>query len=71
MKAPTKDPDGRRALIKFARKTKEHYVMTELEKGKASGWRADYIDGQWVEDYKPKKAATKKKTTKKKKAAGG
>ena len=67
MKAPTNDPDGRRALVKFARKTKEHYVVTELEKGKASGWRADYVDGKWVETNKP--VATKKKTAPKKKKA--
>ncbi len=59
LQAPTRDPDGRRALIKFARKTREHYVMTELEKGKPSGWRADYVDGKWVEEYKPKKARSK------------
>lgn len=77
MKAPTEDPEGRRSLIKFARKTKEHYVMTELEKGKPSGWRADYVGDKWVEDYKPKaktkaKSKTKAKARKKtKKSATG
>lgn len=65
MRAPTKDPDGRRALIKFARKTKEHYVMTEKKDGKASGWRADFVGGNWVEQKAPakrkKKAAAKSK----------
>ena len=71
MQAPQKDPDGRRALVKFARKTKEHYVMSELEKGKASGWRADYVDGKWVETAAPKpktKAKSKTKAKAKKKA---
>jgi len=72
MFAPLKDPEGRRSLVRFARKTKEHYVMTELEKGKPSGWRADYIDGKWVEEYRPKakkKAKPKKKTKAKAKAS--
>jgi DNA topoisomerase I len=62
MRAPQKDPDGRRSLVKFARKTKEHYVMTELTKGKPSGWRADYVDGKWIEEYKKK--APKKRSRK-------
>ena len=52
MRAPSKDPEGRRSLVKFARKTKEHYVMTENDKGKPSGWRADYVNGEWVESEK-------------------
>ncbi len=63
MRAPLKDPDGRRTLIKFSRKVKEHYVMTELKKGKPSGWRADYVNGSWVEEVK-------KKTTRKKSKKG-
>ena len=52
MRAPVKDSEGRRSLVKFARKTKEHYVMTENDKGKASGWRADYVNGEWVASEK-------------------
>jgi len=48
MRAPVKDSGGRRSLVKFSRKTKEHYIMTENDKGKPSGWRADYINGEWV-----------------------
>ena len=48
--APSEDPDGRDAQIRFSRKTKRQYVMSERD-GKASGWRAEYEDGQWrVED---------------------
>lgn len=60
MRAPVKDPAGRRSLIKFARKTKEHYLMTENDKGKPSGWRADYVNGEWVESEKETKARKKK-----------
>ena len=72
MRAPSEDSDGRRTLVKFARKTKEHYVMSE-DDGKPSGWRADYVDGKWVVSEKPKtkrktKSKAKKKTVPKKKA---
>ncbi|WP_199611322.1 type I DNA topoisomerase [Flocculibacter collagenilyticus] len=60
--APAKDDEGNPSVVRFSRKTKEQYVMTEVD-GKATGWTAKYIDGKWVEE-KPKKAA--KKTAKKK-----
>ncbi|XOV89401.1 MAG: type I DNA topoisomerase [Pseudomonadota bacterium] len=68
MRAPQKDSDGRRTLVKFGRKTKEHYVMSE-EDGKPTGWRADYVNGRWVVQAAEKKAA-KKKVVRKKKAVG-
>ncbi|MBH8581494.1 type I DNA topoisomerase [Bisbaumannia pacifica] len=50
LKAPSEDPDGRPAQIRFSRKTKSQYVMTE-ENGKASGWKATFEGGKWqVED---------------------
>ncbi|MHB0776968.1 type I DNA topoisomerase [Halomonas sp. WWR20] len=50
LKAPSEDPDGRPAQIRFSRKTKSQYVMSE-EEGKATGWRALFEDGRWqVED---------------------
>lgn len=70
MRAPVKDPDGNRSLVKFARKTKEQYVMTENDEGKPSGWRADYVDEKWVETEKVTKPRKKKAVKKKiKKAA--
>ncbi len=66
--APVEDPAGNKAQIRFSRKTKEQYVMTEVEK-KPTGWRAHYVGGKWVEDLpKPKKKAAKKKAVKKKTA---
>jgi DNA topoisomerase-1 len=59
MRAPAKDSEGRRTLVKFGRKTKEHYVTSEKEDGKPSGWRADYVNGKWIEEEKQ----TKKKAT--------
>jgi len=71
--APIMDPDGNKAQIRFSRKTKEQYVLTEIEK-KASGWKAFYREGQWKVEVKEKsRTAVKKKTntsTRKKKAIG-
>ncbi|MBM7060960.1 type I DNA topoisomerase [Pseudomonas sp. UL073] len=50
LEAPGKDPDGRPAVIRFSRKTKEQYVQSEVD-GKPTGWRAFYANGAWkVED---------------------
>ena len=69
--APTHDGDGRPAILRYSRKTREQYVMTE-EDGKPSGWYAFYRDGHWeVEEKKkaaPKKKAARKKAAKKKAA---
>ena len=76
--APQQDPEGNRTVIRYLRKTKEQYVMTENAEGKATGWRAFYQSGQWqasqAEAKKAKapakkKAAAKKKAPAKKKAA--
>ncbi|MEM8768223.1 MAG: type I DNA topoisomerase, partial [Pseudomonadota bacterium] len=68
--APETDPDGLPSVIRYARKTKEQYVQSE-EDGKATGWKAFYVDGRWVEEAKPppKKKAAKKKPARKKAAA--
>jgi DNA topoisomerase-1 len=48
--APAEDPDGRPAQIRYSRKSKEQFVMTE-DDGKATGWRALFDNGKWqVED---------------------
>jgi len=53
--APTKDGEGNQALVRYSRKTKEQYVMTEVA-GKATGWRAFYQHGKWVVEEKKKAA---------------
>lgn len=64
--APSQDPDGNEAVVRFSRKTKEQYVMTEVD-GKATGWVAKYIDGKWVEEVPAKKATKAKAKPKNKK----
>jgi len=51
MKAPIEDPDGNKTVVKYSRKNKEQYVQSEVDK-KATGWRAVYRGGRWVEDGK-------------------
>ena len=47
--APVADSEGNPAQVRYSRKTKEQYVMTEKD-GKATGWKAWYRDGKWQED---------------------
>lgn len=74
--APLQDDAGNRSQIRYSRKTREQYVMTEVD-GKATGWKAFFNHGAWVVEGSakpaPKKAAkkkvAKKKATAKKKAS--
>jgi DNA topoisomerase-1 len=63
--APEADPDGLPAVIRYSRKTKEQYVQSE-EDGKATGWKAYYVDGRWQAQEKPEKKKAKRKTPRKK-----
>ncbi len=45
--APAKDPKGRPAIVRFARKEREHYIASENAEGKPSGWSARFVDGAW------------------------
>lgn len=64
--APVEDDKGRPSIIRFSRKNKEQYVMTEDQEGKPTGWTAHYIANQWVISKAAKKAAVKKKVATKK-----
>jgi DNA topoisomerase I len=65
--APASDPNGNPAVVKFSRKTREQYVASEVD-GAATGWRAHYVDGRWVEERSaasaPGRASSKRRTTK-------
>ena len=52
--APRADPDGNPSVIRYSRKTKQQYVMSEVE-GKATGWSATFENGQWTEKSTKKK----------------
>ena len=68
--APTEDPQGNPAVIRWSRKLKEQYVMSEVD-GKATGWRAVHQGGVWqtAEPEVVKKGGRRRKAPAKKKAA--
>jgi len=45
--APRQDPEDRPYILRFSRKTREQYVMSEQD-GKATGWQAYFEGGRWV-----------------------
>jgi DNA topoisomerase-1 len=53
--APAKDPAGSLSIVRYSRKTKQQYVMSEDEEGKATGWSAWCTDGKWIAEDKRKK----------------
>lgn len=70
--APTVDDAGNRTQIRFSRKTKEQYVMTEVD-AKPTGWKAFWTGSRWDTEgsgaaVPVKKAGVKKKAPAKKKA---
>ena len=53
MDAPEADPEGNPTVIRYSRKSKEQYVMSEKD-GKATGWSAWYVNGKWQPQDKKK-----------------
>ena len=51
---PQYDDDRNPAQIRYSRKTKEQYLLTEKD-GKATGWKAYYTDKGWQVDHSKKK----------------
>lgn len=49
--APVKDPEGNESIVRFSRKEKRQYVVSE-KNGKATKWIMDYVDGKWIERSK-------------------
>lgn len=59
--APRADEQGNPSVIRYSRKNKEQYVMSEIE-GKATGWSAWFKEGAWVIEQKKKATKKAKKT---------
>jgi DNA topoisomerase-1 len=66
--APVTDPAGNKAQIRYSRKTKEQYVLTEVGK-RATGWKAFYRNGQWVTEARATRKTKAKKEIEKKKGS--
>ena len=47
LKAPTEDPDGNPAQIRFSKKTNQQIVTSEKD-GKATKWKLGYAYGEWT-----------------------
>ena len=58
--APVKDSSGNKAQIRYSRKSKEQYVMTEVDK-KPTGWKAFYRNGKWVTEVKERRQVKARK----------
>ena len=67
--APRSDKEGNPSVIRYSRKTKQQYVMSEKE-GKATGWSAFFEDGKWEEKETKKRAPAKKAAAKKSEKSG-
>ncbi len=69
--APVEDEAGNKAVIRYSRKEKVQYVMTEKE-GKATGWKAYYEGGSWnIQSKEPRKKSTAKSKAGASKASSG
>jgi DNA topoisomerase-1 len=44
---PVKDPQGNPVQVRFSRKMRRQYLMSEAD-GKPTAWRAFHRDGKWV-----------------------
>ena len=53
--APMQDDEGNQSIVRYSRKTKQQYVMTENDQGKASGWSAWFTNGKWLAERKETK----------------
>jgi DNA topoisomerase-1 len=60
--APEADPKGHPAVIRFSRKTREHYLST-MDNGAWTPWSAYWVDGKWVEKESEPEAAGSSKGT--------
>ncbi|MCI0507281.1 MAG: type I DNA topoisomerase [Gammaproteobacteria bacterium] len=65
---PVTDDEGNPTIVRYSRKNKEQYLMTEVD-GKATGWVAHYQNGKWVSNKAEEKPSAKKQSPAKKKTA--
>ncbi len=62
--APAHDDAGHPTVVRFSRKTREHYLGSQSKEGEWTGWSAGFIDGKWVpkqSEEAPAKPAPAKK----------
>ena len=64
LEAPEADPEGNPAILRFSRKSKAQYVMSEKD-GKPTGWVATYDGSRWQAKKEAAGAGAKKPPAKK------
>jgi DNA topoisomerase-1 len=66
------DPDGNPTVIRFSRKTREHF-LSSMKGEEWSSWNAYWTDGKWVEKKEEKDSTptTRKTKTRTRKSPGG
>ncbi len=67
--APEADPDGNPTIVKFSRKTRSQFVVSEMD-GKPTKYALFHRDGKWTQPPPASKTRPKKKTVRKKRATG-
>jgi DNA topoisomerase I len=55
--APEADPEGNPTVIRYSRKTRQQYVVSEVG-GKPTGWQAFFKDGKWLASQPAAKTAS-------------
>ena len=63
--APEADPDGNPTVVRFSRKTRSQFVVSEKD-GKATKYSLFYRDGRWAPSAPSSKRPAKKKAVRKK-----
>jgi DNA topoisomerase-1 len=58
---PTMDPDGNRVIVRFSRREKKHYLMSESG-GKPTGWTATFGANGWITEETKTKSGKRSKT---------
>ena len=56
--APERDGDGNPAIIRFSRKTREHF-LSSMQGEAWTGWSAYFVDGKWVVKKQPEEESRK------------
>ncbi|MDE0419830.1 MAG: type I DNA topoisomerase [Gammaproteobacteria bacterium] len=67
--APEQDPDGNPTVVRFSRKNRSQYVVSEKD-GKATKYSLFYRDGRWIAASPTSKTRVEKKTARKRRPAG-
>ena len=52
--APAEDPEGNKTIVRFSRKAKAHFLISQKD-GKQTGWRAHFQNDKWTAEEEKKR----------------